>query len=79
MSLFDGEPYRAAYGGVCILDTKGRAVRRRPWWVDLGKGPANQTCGTCKYLVKTSHCAGTYFKCGLQPMTGGPGPWLHQG
>lgn len=57
---------------VTYKDKKGRATRRRPYWVDVGKGPEGRTCKTCHYLVRTKYSK-TYFKCGIYTITGGPG------
>jgi hypothetical protein len=85
MSLFDLQPLTVdeiaarlqrvvAHGStsVTIKDKKGRAYRRRPYWIDLGKGPEGRTCKTCHYLVRTEY-AKVYFKCGTWKITGGPG------
>ena len=57
---------------VTLKDRKGRATRRRPYWIDLGKGPDGRTCKTCHYLVRTQY-AKVYFKCGTWKITAGPG------
>lgn len=30
-----------------------------------GRGPATETCGTCRHLCRVRHRAGFYLKCGL--------------
>ena len=85
MSLFDLQPLShdeimarylravsATRPSVTIKDRKGRVVRRRPYWIDVGKGPDGRTCKTCQYLVRTQY-AKVYFKCGTWTITGGPG------
>jgi len=81
VSLFDGEPLtdedilnrkKASYGhpSVTIKDDKGRAIRRQPYHVDLGKGPDGFQCKDCESL---GYVGGTkkYYKCGLWPITYG--------
>jgi hypothetical protein len=58
--------------GITYKDKKGRAYRRRPYWIDLGKGPEGKTCKTCQYLVRTEYSK-VYFKCGTWKITAGPG------
>jgi hypothetical protein len=82
MSLFDGQlltveeirqrTTTAPAGSLTIRDTKGRTVRRRPYWMDVGKGPAETTCRDCQHLTRTGH-NGKYFKCDRAPITHGPG------
>ncbi len=78
MSLFDLQPITVEQlragkqSGLTYKDKKGRAYRRRPYWIDLGKGPEGLTCKTCVHLVRTQY-AKTYFKCGRWKITGGPG------
>ena len=38
----------------------------------VGAGPEGATCGGCGNLRERRHNR-TYFKCGLEPITGGPG------
>lgn len=81
MPLFDltpitidehGKPDGWQKAGITYKDRKGRAYRRRPYWIDLGKGPEGKTCKTCQYLVRTEYSK-VYFKCGTWKITGGPG------
>lgn len=71
MTLFELTPLPWR-GGLTLKDRKGRAYRRRPWWVDVGKGPDGATCKSCHWLTKVEFSK-TYYKCGRQPITHGPG------
>lgn len=61
MTLFDLTPItvdqlrKGRQASVTLKDKKGRAIRRRPYWIDLGKGPEGTTCKTCQYLVRTEY------------------------
>lgn len=84
MSLFDLQPItleeirlRQALGdGMTIRQFSGglkpvlRTIRHKPWWMFLGKGPEQKTCGECEFLTRRG---GRYFKCGRQVATSGPG------
>jgi len=82
MSLFDGEPDTMVTltakpigwqkSGITYKDKKGRAYRRRPYWMDVGKAADGLTCKTCRWLVRTEFSK-VYFKCGRYPITSGPG------
>ena len=82
MSLFDLQPLTIDQltakplgwqkAGVTWKDKMGRAYRRRPYWMDVGKAVDGLTCKTCRWLVRTRYSK-TYFKCGLWKITGGPG------
>lgn len=58
--------------GVTLKDKKGRAIRRRPYWMDVGKAAEGLTCKTCRFLVGVKFSK-TYYKCGLWKITHGPG------
>lgn len=49
-----------------------RTMRHKPWWEMLGKGPDGKTCGECQFLAANRRRS-TYFKCGRQSITNGPG------
>lgn len=82
MSLFDGQPLTkeeveknliragARPNSVTLKDSKGRTRRRRPFWMDVGKGPEGKTCADCGQRQRR---ANTWFKCGLAQNTRGPG------
>ena len=86
MSLFDGAPLtvdelraslrvRASAGGsIRTVSTSGKVytVRHRPWAELLGAGPVGKTCGDCHYAVGMNRNK-TYWKCGRQIITRGPG------
>jgi hypothetical protein len=83
MGLFDGQPLELSpsftakpigwqKAGITYKDLKGRAYRRRPYWMDVGKAAEGLTCKTCRWLVRYQR-AKTYMKCGLWKITGGPG------
>jgi hypothetical protein len=81
MSLFDGQlltveeiqsRMNTPLGSLTIRDSKGRPVRRRPYWMDVGKGPTEKTCGDCGHLTRNGR-NGKYFKCDRAPITHGPG------
>lgn len=42
--VFELTPVAKELQGVTLKDRSGRAYRRRPWWIDVGKGPENATC-----------------------------------
>lgn len=65
----EGPTIRKLSGG---LKPVWRTIRHKPWWMFLGKGPDGATCRTCRFL--TGHrITKTYFKCGRQVITRGPG------
>lgn len=75
-ALFEGIPLvvlraRGRETGT-VRDKKGRTTRHKPWWMLLGRGPEDKTCGDCAALVRRGH-EGRYFKCGRQLVTAGPG------
>lgn len=84
MSLFDGLPLDpdelrltllrrgVLQQTVTLRDRSGRAYRRRPYWIDHGKGPEGKTCKSCRFLT-TVEFSKTYYKCGRQKITHGPG------
>ena len=51
---------------------KIRTQRHKPWWMLLGKGPDGKTCGDCEFFTGYRRTK-TYFKCGKQVQTSGPG------
>lgn len=67
-----GKPVGWQKAGITWKDKKGRAYRRRPYWMDVGKAVDGLACKTCRFLVRTQFSK-TYFKCGLWKITGGPG------
>jgi hypothetical protein len=42
-----------------------RPLNRRCTAGRCGDGPAGETCGTCKHIVRVHHNNGKYLKCGL--------------
>lgn len=89
MSLFDLQPLtpdeirerlHAGHQGETIMkySSRGpgpgvwRTVRHRPWWEKLGKGPEGAQCKGCAFLRRMENVK-TYFKCGKQEITSGPG------
>lgn len=63
----DGPTIRKLSGG---LTPTLRTIRHKPWWMLLGKGPDDATCGDCVHLTRKG---GKYFKCGKAKITRGPG------
>lgn len=82
MSLFDcqlitidpstGKPDGWQKSGLTWKDKKGRAYRRRPYWIDVGKAVEGLTCKTCRWLTQVQFSK-SYYKCGLWKITHGPG------
>ena len=56
-------------------DGKGRlgAPKSNPCIPAFGPGPEGATCGSCVHLFRQGGTAGTYYKCELRRVTGGPG------
>ncbi len=70
-----GEPVRVRdLPGPRSTFTGRRPTKPDGYAASPGSGPAGESCGTCKYLVRIQK-AKTYLKCGLQRhrWTGGPG------
>jgi len=83
VGLFDNQPLtieevraRLVRDGPTIrkLSTTGKVytVRHQPWYELIGRGPAGYTCGDCHWLRRRKFIT-TYFKCGRQIITRGPG------
>ncbi len=81
MSLFDGQPLdlkdieekmqgRLSRDSVTMKDKKGRATRRQPYHVDLGRGPQGKHCADCEHLFYRLGMK-RYYKCGMHPVTNG--------
>jgi hypothetical protein len=91
MGLFDGQPLTVdeirarlvvSRDGPTIrkMSDSGKVytVRHAPWWTLLGPGPTGYTCGSCHWL-KAQRFGKTYFKCGRQLITRGPGTDIRRG
>lgn len=52
---------------------KDGSLKSNPLLVVYGKGPDGAKCGDCTHLFARGDTAGTYYKCDLRRVTGGPG------